>query len=390
MSNNTSRSQAFKFMDTLMLAMVDRRASDLFITAHFPPAAKIDGEITPLSHQVLDEDMTQNLVRSIMNDKQGAEFDRDKECNFATTNSKGQRFRVNAYIQQNKSAMVLRTIPENIPTLELLEMPPVLKDLALTKRGLIIFVGGTGTGKTTTLAALLNHRNENSKGHIITLEDPIEFIHKHKSCIVSQREVGMDTNTWESALKNSLRQAPDVILMGEIRDREAMGHAIDFSETGHLCLATLHANSANQALDRIINFFPEDRRQQLLMDLSLNLKAMVSQRLLPKKGVKGRVAAVEIMINTPLMSELILKGEIKDMKELMKKSTNLGMQTFDQALFQLHELEKITYEDAELNADSKNDFRLQVKLNSKIRREDPMANIGSLQIQEEPNVKRTF
>ena len=368
-----------------METMVTRRASDLFITAGFPPAAKIDGQVTKLADQVLTEDHARALVRSIMGDKQQAEFDTFKECNFAITQPKAGRFRVNVFVQQGNTGMVMRTIPSSIPSLESLKLPDVMRDIAMTKRGLVIFVGGTGTGKTTSLAALLDHRNENSKGHIITLEDPIEFIHPHKNCIVTQREIGVDSDSWESALKNALRQAPDVILMGEIRDREAMSHAIDFSETGHLCLATLHANSTNQAIDRIINFFPADRHQQLFMDLSLNLRAMVSQRLLPVKVGKGRAAAVEIMLNTPLMGDLILKGEIKEMKELMKSSRNLGMQTFDQALFDLFEDERITYEEAERNADSKNDFRLQVKLKSKhARNVDLLANAQGLQIVQEP------
>lgn len=384
-----SRDQAIQFMTRLMEEMVKRRASDLFITVGFPPAAKIDGQVIKLSEQILSEDHARQLVRSVMNDRQTADFDTAKECNFALSGATGGRFRVNAFIQQGFTGMVMRTIPDKIPSLDQLDLPPIMKDIAMTKRGLVIFVGGTGTGKTTSLAALLDYRNENSRGHIITLEDPIEFVHPHKNCIVMQREIGQDSDSWDSALKNALRQAPDVILMGEIRDREAMGHAIDFSETGHLCLATLHANSTNQAIDRIINFFPADRHSQLFMDLSLNLKAMVSQRLLPVKVGKGRAAAVEIMLNTPLMSDLVLKGEVKEMKELMKNSTNLGMQTFDQSLFQLHEDEKISYEEAERNADSRNDFRLQVKLKSKFSRNvDLLANAQGLQIIQEPEKGR--
>lgn len=378
------REHAIKFMSKLMTLMVERKASDLFITMGFPPAAKIDGNITPLAEQILSEENAKALIRSIMNDKQQAEFDRDKECNFAISAPSGGRFRVNTYLQQGKTAMVMRTIADVIPTLDQLGLPLVMKDLAMTKRGLIIFVGGTGTGKTTSLAAFLNHRNENSFGHIITLEDPIEFIHPHKKCIVSQREIGIDSDSWGVALSNALRQAPDVILMGEIRNREAMGHAIDYSETGHLCLATLHANSANQAIDRIINFFPPERHHQMFMDLSLNLRAMVSQRLLPNKSGKGRAPAVEIMINSPLMGDLIMKGEIKEMKELMKKSNEMGMQTFDQALFKLYEEDIISYEEAEINADSRNDFRLQVKLQSKkMKNNDLLANVPGLRIMPE-------
>jgi twitching motility protein PilU len=299
-----------------------------------------------------------------MNDKQAAEFERTKECNFAISPQGIGRFRVNAFVQQGHVGLVLRTIPQILPTIESLNLPEVLKEVALTKRGLVIFVGATGSGKSTSLAAMVDFRNENSYGHIITIEDPVEFVHPHKNCIVTQREVGIDTEGWESALKNTLRQAPDVILMGEIRDRETMEHAVAFAETGHLCMATLHANSANQALDRIINFFPEERRQQLLMDLSLNLKGLVSQRLLPRQEGRGRVAAVEILLNTPLISDLIFKGEVSEIKEIMKKSRELGMQTFDQALFDLYENQMVTYEDALRNADSVNDLRLQIKLHS--------------------------
>ena len=299
-----------------------------------------------------------------MNDKQAAEFERTKECNFAVAPSGIGRFRVNAFMQQGHVGLVMRTIPNTLPTIDSLALPQILKDVAMSKRGLVIFVGATGSGKSTSLAAMVDHRNENSFGHIITVEDPVEFVHPHKNCIVTQREVGIDTDDWGIALKNTLRQAPDVILMGEIRDRETMDHAIAFAETGHLCMATLHANSANQALDRIINFFPEERRAQLLMDLSLNLKALVSQRLLPRQEGKGRVAAVEIMLNTPLIADLIFKGEVTDIKDLMKRSRELGMQTFDQSLFDLYEGQQVTYEDALRNADSVNDLRLQIKLNS--------------------------
>ena len=358
------RDQATKFINDLLKLMINRSGSDLFITADFPPAVKVDGKITKVSPQPLNAAHTLALARSVMNDKQVAEFERTKECNFAIAPPGVGRFRVNAFIQQGKVGMVLRVIPLSLPSIDSLGMPQILKDVATAKRGLCILVGATGSGKSTTLAAMVDWRNENSFGHIITIEDPIEFVHAHKNCVVTQREIGLDTDSWEVALKNSLRQAPDVILMGEIRDRETMEHAVAFSETGHLCLATLHANSANQALDRIINFFPEERRSQLLMDLSLNIKALVSQRLIPRQDDKGRVAVVEIMLNTPLISDLIFKGEVTEIKEIMKKSRNLGMQTFDQALFDAYESNLITYEDALRNADSLNDLRLQFKLNS--------------------------
>jgi len=299
-----------------------------------------------------------------MNERQAAEFERTKECNFAISPQGVGRFRVNAFMQQGCVGMVMRTIPQVLPTIDGFGLPQVMKEIAMTKRGLVIMVGATGSGKSTSLAAMIDWRNENSQGHIITIEDPVEFVHAHKNCIVTQREVGIDTDGWEMALKNTLRQAPDVILMGEIRDRETMEHAVAFAETGHLCITTLHANSANQALDRIINLFPEERRQQLLMDLSLNLKSIVSQRLLPKEEGKGRIAAVEILLNTPLISELIFKGEVAEMKDLMKRSRELGMQTFDQALFDLYEAGEVTMEDALRNADSVNDLRLQFKLHS--------------------------
>ncbi|MBL0167959.1 MAG: PilT/PilU family type 4a pilus ATPase [Propionivibrio sp.] len=375
------RDQALKFMHDLLRLMSQKNGSDLFITANFPPAIKVDGKITPVSNQLLTAQHTAELARSIMNDRQAAEFETTKECNFAISPSGIGRFRVNALIQQGRVAVVCRTINMTIPTLDELGLPTVLKDLAMTKRGLVIFVGGTGTGKTTSLAALVNHRNINSHGHIITVEDPIEFIHDHKGCIVTQREIGVDTDSWEAALKNTLRQAPDVILMGEIRDRETMDHAVAFAETGHLCLATLHANSSNQAIDRIINFFPEERRHQLLMDLSLNLRALVSQRLLAKKDGKGRVAAIEIMLNSPLISDLIFKGEVHEIKEIMKKSREIGMQTFDQALFDHFEAGHITYEDALRNADSVNDLRLQIKLHGKESKDrDLNSGIGHLEV----------
>ncbi len=375
------RDQALKFMHDLLRLMTQKNGSDLFITANFPPAIKVDGRIMPVSNQVLSPQHTAELARSIMNDRQAAEFESSKECNFAISPSGIGRFRVNALVQQGRIAVVLRTINMSIPTVDELGLPAVLKDIAMTKRGLVILVGGTGTGKTTSLAAVVDHRNRNSQGHIITIEDPIEYIHDHKSCIVTQREVGIDTESWGAALKNTLRQAPDVILMGEIRDRETMDYAVAFAETGHLCLATLHANSTNQAIDRIINFFPEERRQQLLMDLSLNLRAMVSQRLLPKKDGKGRVAAIEIMLNSPLISDLIFKGEVHEIKEVMKRSRELGMQTFDQALFDLYEAGRVSYEDALRNADSINDLRLQIKLHSKLAKDrDLNTGIGHLEV----------
>ena len=358
------RDQASKFINDLLRLMVSRSGSDLFITAEFPPAIKVDGAVTKVSPQPLSPMHTLALARSIMSDKQAAEFERTKECNFAISPAGVGRFRVNAFIQQGRVGMVLRVIPLTLPTIDGLNVPQVLKEVTMAKRGLCILVGATGSGKSTTLAAMVDWRNEHSFGHIITVEDPVEFVHPHKNCVVTQREVGLDTESWEAALKNTLRQAPDVILMGEIRDRETMEHAIAFSETGHLCMATLHANSANQALDRIINFFPEERRAQLLMDVSLNLRALVSQRLVPKQDGKGRAAAVEVLLNTPLVSDLIFKGEVSEIKEIMKKSRNLGMQTFDQALFDLFESHVITYEDALRNADSMNDLRLQIKLSS--------------------------
>ncbi len=359
------REQATKFMNDLLRLMVSKNGSDLFITTDFPPAFKIDGRVTPVSNQPLTAAHTVELTRAIMNDKQAAEFEAKKECNFAISPGDLGRFRVSAFVQQSKVGMVLRTITTKIPKLEDLDVPEILREVSMTKRGLVIMVGATGSGKSTTLAAMIGHRNENSFGHIITVEDPVEYIHPHRNCIVTQRDVGVDTEDWGTALRNSLRQAPDVIQIGEIRDRETMDYAIAFAETGHLCLATLHANSANQALDRIINFFPEERRQQLLMDLSLNLKAMISQRLVPLRDTKGRAVAVEVMLNSPLISDLIFKGDVHEIKEIMKKSRELGMQTFDQALFDLYEADKISYEDALRNADSVNDLRLAVKLRSK-------------------------
>ncbi|MFZ5503766.1 MAG: PilT/PilU family type 4a pilus ATPase [Pseudomonadota bacterium] len=359
------RDQATELIHNLLRGMISKKASDLFITADFPPAFKVDGKMTPVSNQKLTPQHTQELVRSIMNDRQAAEFEATHECNFAISPPGIGRFRVNVFMQQQRIGMVLRTITTKIPELDALGMPPILKDIVMTKRGLVILVGATGSGKSTTLAAMLGHRNKNSYGHIITIEDPVEYVHEHDKCVITHREVGVDTDSWENALKNTLRQAPDVILIGEIRDRETMEYAVAFAETGHLCMATLHANSANQALDRIINFFPEERREQLLMDLSLNTKALISQRLVPKANGAGRAAAMEILLNSPLIADLIFKGEVHSIKEVMSKSRELGMQTFDQALFDLFENDNISYEEALKNADSVNDLRLRIKLESK-------------------------
>jgi twitching motility protein PilU len=375
------RDQSVQFMHNLLRAMLSKKASDLFITAGFPPAFKVDGKMTPVSNQTLTPQMTADLARAMMNDKQAAEFESTKECNFAVAPASIGRFRVSAFVQQARVGMVMRTITTAIPKIDDLRLPPVLKDVTMSKRGLVIFVGGTGSGKSTSLAAMIGYRNENSYGHIITIEDPIEYVHDHKNCLITQREVGVDTDSWQSALKNTLRQAPDVILIGEIRDRETMDHAIAFAETGHLAMGTLHANSANQALDRIINFFPEERKAQLLMDLSLNIRAFVAQRLVPMKDGKGRRAAIEILLNSPLISDLIFKGEVHEIKAIMAKSRELGMQTFDQALFDLYEAGDISYEDALRNADSVNELRLNIKLNSKESKEkDVMSGIEHLNI----------
>lgn len=359
------REQASKFLQDLLGLMISKNGSDLFLTAEFPPAFKVDGKLFPVSNVPLTSGHTTELARALMNDKQAAEFEEHREVNFAISPVGVGRFRVNAFMQMGRVGLVLRTIKSEIPKFEELNLPPTLAELSLNKRGLIIVVGATGSGKSNTLAAMIGHRNENSFGHIVTIEDPVEFVHPHKNCIVTHREVGVDTHNWEVALKNTLRQAPDVIMIGEIRDRETMEHAVTFAETGHLAVSTLHANSANQALDRIINFFPEERRSQLLMDLSLNLRAIISQRLIPIARGKGRTPAVEIMLNSPLISDLIFKGDVGGIKEIMKKSRELGMQTFDQALFDLFEADMITYEDALRNADSVNDLRLNIKLNSK-------------------------
>jgi twitching motility protein PilU len=381
------REQAVRLTQNLLKKMVEKDGSDLFLTTGFPPAIKVDGQIHKATDTPLSAEQSSMMVRSIMNDKQVKEFDATKECNFAISPQGIGRFRVSAFIQQGLVGAVLRTITTEIPTLSDLDLPPILKDVVMNKRGLVIIVGGTGSGKSTTLAAMIGHRNANSKGHIISIEDPIEYVHPHQGCVITQREVGVDTDSWHAALKNTLRQAPDVILIGEIRDKETMEYGIQFAETGHLCLATLHANSANQALDRIINFFPDERRQQLLMDLSLNTKAFVSQRLVPRESGVGRIAAMEILLNTPLIADLIFKGEVSYIKDIMAKSTRLGMQTFDQALFLLYEDGVISYEEAMRNADSKNELRLRVKLESK---RDTSANdqqTESLRILEEDSAQ---
>ena len=359
------RDRAMKFMRDLLKALVEKDGSDLFITVGFPPAMKIHGKVTPVSKTKLTADNAKALCQSLMNDKQLKEYEATKECNFAVAPEGIGRFRANAFVQQGHSGLVLRVIETDVPNIDKLKLPEVLKDIVMTKNGLVIMVGGTGSGKSTSLAAMIDHRNDNTYGHIITIEDPIEYVHPHKKSIIMQREVGVDTDDWEIALKNTLRQAPDVILLGEIRDRETMEFAIAFAETGHLAMATLHANSANQALDRIINFFPEERKSQLLMDLSLNLKSVISQRLLKTPDGKGRVAAIEILLNSPLISDLILKGDVHEIKTIMAKSNVLGMKTFDQALFDLYEADKISYEDALRSADSMNELRLRIKLEGK-------------------------
>ena len=348
--------------EDLLKVMVQKEGSDLFITAGVPPSMKVHGKILPVTKTALTPDMTRDIVFGVMTEKQRKDFAEEKECNFAISARGIGRFRVSAFHQRNLVGMVVRRIEVNIPQLDELRLPAVLKDISMTKRGLAIFVGATGTGKSTSLAAMIGYRNRNSRGHIITIEDPIEFIHQHQSCIVTQREVGIDTESFEVALKNTLRQAPDVILIGEIRSREVMDKAIAFAETGHLCLATLHANNANQALDRIIHFFPADRHDQLWMDLSLNLKAIIAQQLIPTPDGKGRKAAIEVLLNTPLVADNIRKGEVHALKELMKKSREQGMQTFDQHLFDLYTAGEITYDDAMRHADSPNDLRLMIKL----------------------------
>ena len=371
------RSEASKYVHQWLKLMVEKNGSDLFLTVGFPPAIKIDSKLHPVSPKKLTAQHTFELCRSIMNDKQAAEFEKTKECNFAISPGEAGRFRVNVFLQQGRVGAVIRTINTEIPKLEDLDLPLILKDLAVTKRGLILFVGGTGSGKSTSLAAMIGFRNTTMDGHIITIEDPIEYVHAHNRSIITQREVGVDTDSWEAALKNTLRQAPDVILIGEIRDRETMEHAITFAETGHLVFGTLHANNSNQALDRIINFFTEDRREQLLLDLSLNLKAVVSQRLIPLSRGKGRAAAVEVLINSPLIAGLIMKGAVHEIKEHMKRSRESGMITFDQALFELYEAGKISQEDAFRYADSTNEVRLAIKLQGKAAQTNDLLNSAS-------------
>jgi twitching motility protein PilU len=378
------RDQAIKLMQDLLRRVVERKGSDLFITAGFPPAVKIDGEIRPQAERPLSGEQSAVLVRSIMNDRQTREFDATKECNFAIAPSGIGRFRVSAFMQQGQVGCVIRLINPIIPSLEELDLPFILREIVLSKRGLVIIVGGTGMGKSTTLAAMVRHRNEKTRGHIVTIEDPVEYVHPHKGCVVTQREVGVDTDSWQAALKNTLRQSPDVILIGEIRDRETMEYGIQFAETGHLVLATLHANSANQALDRAINFFPEERREQLLLDLSLNIRALVSQRLVLRESGQGRIAATEIMLDSPLIKDLISKGDVAKIKEVMARSTRLGMKTFDQCLFDLYEVGHISYDEAIRNADSKNELRLRVKLESK-RDSRPADDVGGLSLAEEEN-----
>jgi twitching motility protein PilU len=376
------RDQAIKLMQELLKRVVEKVASDLFITANFPPAIKIDGEIRPQMERALTAEQSGMLVRAIMNDRQTKEFDATKECNFAIAPPGIGRFRVSAFVQQGHVGCVIRLINAKIPTFEELDLPSILKEVVLSKRGLVLVVGGTGSGKSTTLASMLGYRNDKTRGHIVTIEDPVEYVHQHKGCVITHREVGVDTESWHAALKNTLRQAPDVILIGEIRDRETMEYGIQFAETGHLVLATLHANSSNQALDRVINFFPEERREQLLMDMSLNIRALISQRLIPREAGTGRIAAMEIMLNSPLIQDLIFRGEVAKIKEVMSRSNRIGMKTFDQALFEMYEQGYISYEDALRNSDSKNELRLRVKLESK-RENKPVEADGDLSIAEE-------
>jgi twitching motility protein PilU len=386
------REQAIKYMRDLLTLLVEKKGSDLFVTADFPPAIKVDGKVTPVTKTRLTPENTKALVYAVMNDRHIKEFESTKECNFVIAPSDIGRFRCNAFVRMGSLGIVLRVIQTRVPTIDQFGLPPILKEIAMTKRGLVILAGATGSGKSTTLAAMIDHRNEQSYGHIITIEDPIEFVHPHKNCIVTQREVGVDTFDWESALKNTLRQAPDVILLGEIRDRETMKFALDFAETGHLALATLHSNNANQVMERIVNFFPEERRPQLLMDLSLNLRAVVSQRLLRRKSGKGMAAAVEVLLNSPLVSDLILKGEIHVIREVMGRSSEAGMRTFDQALFDLHEADLITYEDALRNADSMNELRIRIKLEGKAAKSrnllDELGHIDIEGVEEESGLLR--
>jgi twitching motility protein PilU len=380
-SGTIEREQASRFLQDLLRLMLHKRGSDLFLTAEFPPAIKVDGRLTPVSNVPLTPQHTVELARALMNDRQASEFEAHKEVNFAISPQGVGRFRVNVFMQLGRVGVVLRTIQSTIPRFEDLDLPATLRDLALAKRGLVIMVGATGSGKSTSLAAMVGYRNENSYGHIVTIEDPVEFVHPHRNCIVTHREVGVDTDSWEVALKNTLRQAPDVIMIGEVRTRETMEYAIAFAETGHLCLATLHANNANQALERIIHFFPSDRHNQIWMDLSLNLRAIVAQQLLPTVDGRGRRAAVEIMLNTPLVSDQIRKGEVHLIKDVMRRSGEQGMQTFDDALYKLYAAGEITYETALAHADAPNDLRLMIKLGAD---SDPglMTNSSKLTLQE--------
>ncbi|BAL23076.1 PilT/PilU family type 4a pilus ATPase [Azoarcus sp. KH32C] len=384
MSSGLSNEDARNYMHKLLKAMHQMGGSDLFISVDFPPSMKAHGTMKALSQQRLTSDVTRSLAYSLMNERQRTEFDAEFECNFAISLPDVCRFRVNVFIQQQNVGMVIRTIASEIPSIDKLGLPNVLREIIMTKRGLVLVVGGTGSGKSTTLAAMIDHRNSNSPGHIITVEDPVEYVHKNKQCLITHREVGVDTHSWEHALKNTLRQAPDVILIGEIRDRETMEHAIAFAETGHLCLGTLHANNANQTIDRIVNFFPEERRNQLLMDLSSNLRAIVSQRLIRTEDGNGRKAAIEVLLNTPTISEMIFKGQFQSIKEIMAKSRELGMCTFDQALFDLYNAGFISYEEAIRNADSANELRLQIKLKAD-RAQPTVESSGglSLSIEEE-------
>ena len=359
------KDSATQYVHSLLHAMIKKKGSDLFITADAAPCIKLDNQITPLSDQSLTAEQVRVLVRSIMNDRHLKDFEANLECNFSISLPEVARFRVNVFTQRECAGMVLRHIPTDIPKFKGLGLPPILQELTMTKRGLIIMVGSTGSGKSTTLAAMVGYRNENTRNHIVTIEDPIEFVHKNKKSLITQREIGIDTHSYEIAMKNTLRQAPDVILLGEIRDKETMEYAIAYAETGHLCMATLHANNTNQAIDRIINFFPEERHDQVLMDLSMNLKAVVSQRLIRRADGKGRVPAVEVLVNSPLMGDLILKGDVPAMKDLISKSNEQGMCTFDQTLFRLIDTGLISVKEGLHNADSVNDLRLQLKLNGR-------------------------